>query len=379
MSQPSTNYEESIHYNGEVTVRFYPGAHYYAVTDTKLGFKNKRMGGATSLTGMMNKGQGLMLYPMYEMKKFLKNYFRSTTVEEFFNSPISLDNLLKQGTDAHVKKSDRGKSVGTDAHAWVEAYLNEALRVQTKLGLKNATDVAANREAYLKEFVSPEIPTVEELALRLRQSYIELFKATKPKTIDEYRALTKALFNDADVQEAMHTEATMLNLSTTAAKKWFEIHNIFAYGTEDAVYSRKMMICGKYDADLEVQCSDKCNWCYLNGDEEKVINILNTNGNEYTFTGRYITDFKSTNESNDAPKGIYKDYLAQCGTYDVAKTEEHPEINYDGHLILNGSKNQGTFNTHYSFDRARNRRWALLLAELKEIDYEAGKEIKASV
>ena len=162
MSQPSTNYEESIHYNGEVTVRFYPGAHYYAVTDTKLGFKNKRMGGATSLTGMMNKGQGLMLYPMYEMKKFLKNYFRSTTVEEFFNSPISLDNLLKQGTDAHVKKSDRGKSVGTDAHAWVEAYLNEALRVQTKLGLKNATDVAANREAYLKEFVSPEIPTVEE-------------------------------------------------------------------------------------------------------------------------------------------------------------------------------------------------------------------------
>lgn len=206
-----------------------------------------------------------------------------------------------------------------------------------------------------------------------------MFKATKPKTIDEYRALTKALFNDADVQEAMHTEATMLNLSTTAAKKWFEIHNIFAYGTEDAVYSRKMMICGKYDADLEVQCSDKCNWCYLNGDEEKVINILNTNGNEYTFTGRYITDFKSTNESNDAPKGIYKDYLAQCGTYDVAKTEEHPEINYDGHLILNGSKNQGTFNTHYSFDRARNRRWALLLAELKEIDYEAGKEIKASV
>lgn len=66
MSQPSTNYEESIHYNGEVTVRFYPGAHYYAVTDNQAWFKNKRMGGATSLTGMMNKGQGLMLYPMYD-------------------------------------------------------------------------------------------------------------------------------------------------------------------------------------------------------------------------------------------------------------------------------------------------------------------------
>lgn len=378
MAKPSTNFEESLHYGGSVSVKFYPGAHYYAVTDPELGLKAARMGGATSLTGMMNKGMGLMLYPMYEMRKYLKNFFRSTTIEEFFDSPMSLDDLLKEGTQAHVRKSDRGKSVGTDAHAWVESYLKEGLRVQEKLGLKTVDDIVANREAYKAEFVYPDILTVEELGVKLRQSYIEIFKAAKPKSIDEYRKLSKLLFADAEIQEALHTEATMLNLSTTAAKAWFEIHDVFVYGTEDTVYSRKMQICGKYDADLGVRCTDKCNWCYLNGNEEQVINILNEEGPDHAFVGRYITDFKSTNESGEAPKGIYPEYLAQCGIYDLAKTEEHPEIMYDGHLILNGSKNKGTFNTHYSFERERNRNWGLLLADLKEISYEAGKEIKAS-
>lgn len=378
MAKPSTNFEESTHYGGQAVVRFYPGAHYYSITDPEMGFKGQRAGGATSLTGMMNKGQGLMLYPMYEMRKYLKNFFRSTTIEEFFDSPMSLDDLLKEGTQAHVKKSDRGKSVGTDAHAWVETFLIEGLRVQEKLGLKSVDDIVANREAYKAEFVFPEIFTVEELGVKLRQSYIEIFKAAKPKSIDEYRKLSKLLFADAEIQEALHTEATMLNLSTTAARAWFELHDVFVYGTEDTVYSRKMQICGKYDADLGVRCTDKCNWCYLNGNEEKVINILNEEGADFAFTGRYITDFKSTNESGEAPKGIYPEYLAQCGIYDLAKTEEHPEILYDGHLILNGSKNKGTFNTHYSFERERNRNWGLLLADLKEISYEAGKEIKAS-
>jgi len=390
-SKPSTNFEESTHYGGAASVRFYPGAHYYAVTDEEMGHKNQRMGGATSLTGLMDKGQGLMLYPMYEMKKYLKNYFRSTTIEDMFDSPMSLEDLLKDATQAHVRKSDRGKSVGTDAHSWVEAYLRECLRIQE---LHNITE-PFNAKDY-EDFVVPEIPSVEELGVRLRQSYIDIFKASKPKTIDEYRKLTKALFADSEIQEALHIEATMLNLATTAAKGWFDIHDIFVYGTEDTVYSREMKLCGKYDADLGVKCGSRCNWCYLNGDEEKVINVLNELGEDHTFTGRYITDYKSTNASSSAPKGIYKEYLAQCGIYDLAKTEEFPEIKYDGHLILNGSKNDpkrdangnpislikgkpySPFNTHFSFERERNRRWGLMLAEMKEIMYEAGKEVEKS-
>ena len=395
-SKPSTNFEESTHYGGAASVRFYPGAHYYAITDPEMNFKNKRAGGATSLTGVMDKGMGLMLYPMYEMKKYLKNYFRSTTIEEMFDSPMSLDDLLKEGTQAHVKKSDRGKSVGTDAHAWVESYLREALRVQEQLGINNMDELVAQRAAYDAEFKVPEIPSVEELGVRLRQSYIEIFKATKPKDIEAYRKLTKSLFADAEIQEGLHIEATMLNLATTAAKGWFDIHDVFVHGTEDTVYSRKMQICGKYDADLSVRCGNRCNWCYLNGDEEKIVNVLNELGEDHTFTGRYITDYKSTNASSSAPKGIYKEYLAQCGIYDLAKTEEFPDIEYAGHLILNGSKNDpkrdangdpiplikgkpySPFNTHFSFERERNRKWGLMLAELKEIMYEAGKEVEKS-
>lgn len=355
---PAT-YEESTHYGGVVSVKFYPKAHYYAVTDPELGLVNQRMGGATSLTGTMAKGMGLMLYPMYEMRKFLKQYFRSTTIEEMFDSPMSLDDLLKEGTQAHVRKSDRGKSVGTDAHSWVEAYLRNMIEFQG-MTEKQRTE---------SPFEAPEIPEVEEIASMLRKSYLAIYNAAKPTTIEEYKTLPKLLFQDAEIQEALWTEATMLHKSTTAAKAWFERHTIFVHGTEDTVYSRKLQICGKYDADLSVTCTEKCGWCYLNGDANKL---------PEDFTGRYIVDFKSSNASNDNPKGVYSEYLAQCGVYDVAKSEEFPELKYDGHLILNGSKNNGSFNTHYSFERERNCAWAVLLSGLKEYMWQAAKEVKES-
>lgn len=388
-------FEESTHYNGEAIARFYPGAHYYKVDDNnyidpltneKRVLKGQRMGGGTSLTGVMSKGQGLMLYPMYEMKKFLKQWARTNTLEDILNSPMNFEDVLKEGTLAHTRKSDRGKNVGTDAHAWVESTLREMLRVQQ----------ADKDELATKPFVYPEIPEVEEIAVILRRSYIEVFKALKPANVDDYMKLPKLLFADAEIQQALWTEASMLHRSTTAAKAWFEIHDIFVHGTEDTVYSRKLQVCGKYDADISVTCSERCNWCYLNGDEQKVIDVLNEYGKDHKFTGRYIADFKSTNASTSAPKGIYPEYLAQCGVYDVAKTEEFPDIVYDGHLILNGSKNKITnddgtpmlnpktkeplrpFNTHFSFERERNCAWAVTLSDVKEFIYDSTKEVEGS-
>lgn len=360
MANKEVKYEESIHYGGEAKVKFYPAAHYYAVTDPVMGFKNQRMGGATSLTGTMAKGMGLMLYPMTEMKKYLKQYFRSTTIEEMFDSPMSLDDLLKEAGQAHVRKSDRGKSVGTDAHSWVEDCLRSMIEFQSM----------TDKQKIDSPFEYPQIPEVEEIATILRKSYLAIYNAAKPATIEEYKTLPKLLFQDAEIQEALWTEATMLHKSVTAAKAWFDRHpGIVVHGTEDTVYSRKFMVCGKYDADLSITCTELCGWCYLNGDANKI---------PKDFTGRYITDFKSSNASNDNPKGVYSEYLAQCGVYDVAKTEEYPELVYDGHLILNGSKKDGTFNTHYSFERDRNCAWAMLLAGLKEYMYQAAKEVKAS-
>ena len=396
MAKEPAKYEESSHYGGTAIAKFYPGAHYYSVTDEGYvdpltgkprPLKNQRMGGGTSLTGVMAKGQGLMLYPMYEMKKYLKQFFRENSLESLLDTGFSLEDILKQGTLAHTKKSDRGKSVGTDAHAWVEQYLRELMRYQ---------DLTEEQRAEANPFTVPEIPEVEEIAVRLRKSYIDIFKAVKPKNVEEYMTLPKLLFQDAEIQHALWIEASMLHRSTVAAKAWFELHDVYVHGTEDTVYSRKLLVCGKYDADISVTCSKKCNWCYLNGDEEKVMDIINQEGEGYTFTGRYIADFKSTNASNDAPKGIYPEYLAQCGVYDIAKTEEFPDIVYDGHLILNGSKNEpkydangqpisnipgkpySPFNTHFSFERDRNRAWAMTLADVKEFMYDAGKEVKES-
>lgn len=406
MAKAPATYEESIHYNGEATVRFYPNAHYYSVTDTgyidpmtgkPAPFKDRRMGGATSLTGVMAKGQGLMLYPMYEMKKYLKQFFRANSLESLLDTGFNLEDILKEGTLAHTRKSDRGKSVGTDAHSWHELYLKEALRVQQLMAFTSIEELKDPKilAEYKEHFTVPEIPTVEEIAIILRRSYIEVFKALKPKDVEEYMQLPKLLFADAEIQQALWTEASMLNRAITGMKQWFDIHKIFVHGTEDTVYSRELLICGKYDGDLEAECTEACNWCYLNGDEEKIINVLNEQGENHTFIGRYIEDYKSTNVSSSAAKGIYPEYLGQCGAYDVAKTEEFPDIVYHGHLILNGSKNETSdkdgnplldkkgrplrpFNTHFSFNRERNRDWAICMSDMKEFMYEAEKEVQAS-
>lgn len=349
--------EETKHYGGEATVKFYVNAHYYAIDDPKHPdgpLVGARMGGGTSLTGTMAKGQGLMMYPMYEAIKHLRAYFKQTTVEEFVNEDFTIQDLFDQATKAHVKKSDRGKSVGTDAHAWVEDYLKR-LHASQNGG---------------PEFVAPEIKAVEDIALILRRRYIEIANDLKPQSLDDYRRLPKLILQDIDIQESLWIEATMLHQSIEAAKQWLDLHDIKVHGVEGTVYSRKMRVCGKFDSDISVTCTEKCGWCYRNGNPDLP---------EKDYTGRYMTDFKSTNASTEAPKGIYKEYLAQCGVYVEALLEEFPDRHYDGSLILNGSKQNGTFSTHFSFNLERDREWARTLVKLRDFLYESGQEIKASL
>lgn len=349
--------EETLHYGGEAKVKFYVNAHYYAIDDPKHPdgpLVGARMGGGTSLTGTMAKGQGLMMYPMYEATKLLRAYFRQTTVEELVDGEVTINDLLEKATKAHVKKSDRGKNVGTDAHAWVEEYLKRLM---------------VSQDGKTK-FEAPEIASVEDIATILRRRYLEIANDLKPSKVDDYRLLPKLLLQDIDIQEAMWTEAVMLQKSTQAAKEWMDLHKIHVHGVEGTVYSRKMRVCGKFDSDISVTCTKKCGWCYRNG---------NPNLPEKDYTGRYMTDFKSTNASTEAPKGIYKEYLAQCGVYVEALLEEFPDRHYDGALILNGSKNNGTFATHFSFNLERDREWARTLVKLRDFLHESGQEIKASL
>lgn len=377
-----SNYEETKHYvnspEGPAIVRFYPGMHGYFVTDPgyvnpetgKIEPKvNAQTGGGTSVTGTLAKGQGLMLWPMWEMNKSLKQALESTTVKDLIDNPdITVEQLLRTAREAHTKKSDRGKSVGTDAHAWVEAYSNELQQAQ-QLG---------------KEFVCPDVPEVEAIKEILKEKYFQIANTVKPQTVDDWKTLPKLLTKEIEVQEALWVEATMVRQSILAAKQWLEQHEIKVHGAEDTVYSRKLFLCGKYDADWEVTCGEKCGWCYLNGNKEALADMIPTD----EFTGRYIVDFKSTNSSSEQPKGIYPEYMAQCAVYEIAIIEEHPDRKYDGYLILNGAKTPyvdkktgieyPVFNTHFSFATEQHRRWATLLAENRELIHKANKEMKES-
>lgn len=355
------NWDITKHYNDEATVTFKPGAHGYWVDDPKHPDgpkKNARTGGGTSLTGTLAKGQGLMLWPMYEAKKYLKNFFETTTIRELIDTEdFTVESILKASTQAHTNKSDRGKSVGTDAHSWVEAYSN---------ALQHGTEL-------------PKVPDVQDIAKVLRTGYIRVINDLKPKELDDFKRLPKLLFKEIEIQEAIWTEATMVRQSILGAKAWLEMHKIKVHGAEDTVYSRKLFVCGKYDADWEVTCTQKCGWCYKNG---------NLAGEVTDFTGRYVVDFKSSNASTEQPKGIYPEYLAQCAVYELALIEEFPDRKYDGYLILNGSKVPAKdkktgeelpqFNSHFSFRGEDWRRWAELLAENKELIYQANQEMKES-
>lgn len=361
-------FELTKHYvddpTGPAEVKFYPGMHGYFVTDPALGLKNKRMGGGTSITGLMNKGDALMKWPMNEMSKYLNAYFESTTLKDIVDDPdTTIEAILRAGKAAHTNKSDKGKSVGTDAHAWVEAYSNELQSSQ-----ENKT-----------KFKAPAVPEVEDIAAILKKGYIRVINDLKPKELDDFKRLPKLIFKEIEIQERLWAEAVMVRQSILGAKEWLEQHDIIVHGAEGTVYSRKYAVCGKYDADWVVTCTKKCDWCYRNGDSKLEAK---------DFTGRYVVDFKSTNASTYAPKGIYPEYLAQCAVYEIGLIEEFPDRSYDGYLILNGSKVPAVdkktgeefplFNTHFSFNNKAHRAWAENLAVLKEQIFLANNEMKGS-
>lgn len=359
--------EVHSHYDGEAQVTFYPGNHSYFVDDEgfefrgkRYSYKRQRAGGATSVTGVMDKGKGLMMWPMWEMNKYIKHLMETTSVKDLIDSDLTLNDLLKNGRDAHRKKSDLGKSVGSDAHDYVERYFR-ALQESQENGTK---------------FTPPKVPSAYDLNKTLRASYIRIINDLKPKTAEDYKQLPKLIETDIEMQEAIWVESDMIRKSILAFREWVDLHDIRVIGAEQNTYSRTAASkylqkpvpqCGYYDAILEITCSAKCGHCYTNGVGEPV---------EDTFTGIYITDFKTTNTSSEFKLGIYPEYLPQCGVYDLGTTEEFPDLDVSGHLILNGSKKDGSFATYFSFDRERNMDWACHLVAVKESLYTARKDIK---
>lgn len=110
-----------------------------------------------------------------------------------------------------------------------------------------------------------------------------------------------------------------------AFKEWLGEHDVKVLHVENIIYSREYDYAGRLDAILEID-------------------------------GRaYIIDFKTSNPAREFPDGIYPENFAQLGGYDIAVTEEYPDLNIYGHAIFNLSKKSGRLTIKFSDEREINR------------------------
>lgn len=344
----AATYEETTHYDGKATVRFYPGNHVYKVYDEEYGRKWSPAPGASGPINTMDKGKGLMMWPMWEMSKYLKFFFETTTVEDLIDKEENtIDAILEAGREQHGKKADKGKSVGTEAHAWAEEYLRQLYKQQN------------GEEAEL-----PEIPTVEKIEKRLMDGVKNTIKNTTFKQVSDFDQLPKLITKEMEMQKAIHEEAEMQLTAIKNFMKFIDQHEIEVVAVEETVYSREWNQCGKFDSVLKVTCSAKCNYCYSQGITRR------------KYTGTYLTDLKTTNQSADNSSGIYASHIVQCGIYDLGYTEEHGD-KIDGYLILNASKQkEGKVSPMFIFDRTKYAEWAMLLIKLRDYIKIGEKEVR---
>lgn len=81
--------------------------------------------GVTTILGCLAK-EGLMLWPMYEALNYIKDNSHtklSTKDGKSLGYAVELK-TLEEAEKAHTKKSDTGKSVGTEVHTAIEVLLN---------------------------------------------------------------------------------------------------------------------------------------------------------------------------------------------------------------------------------------------------------------
>lgn len=339
----TAKFTETKLYGGEVTLRFYPGNHTYMAWDEKNGLKGKRVSGVTGYTGVLNKGEGLMMYPMWEALKLLDRMLASTSVKDLIDGDLTVARIIEECRSAHVKKSSRGKGVGTKAHDWVENWL---------IALKDEHD--GKKPNY------PKKPTVKELSVSLKESYISTINRVKPKEIDDFRRLLKVLEEDFTMQDLIYQEAAMNLQAIENFLTWTKQVKIKkVIGAEEYVYSRKHKYGGKFDAVLDVEGVDSA---------------------KQKYSGVHMVDFKTSNTSSQFEWGIFPEYLGQTGLYDEAYCEEKREgwDKVKGELIVNIPKTTKEPFSFVSTDRKRNRAWGLSLIPAKEGLVSATKELKGA-
>lgn len=160
------------------------------------------------------------------------------------------------------------------------------------------------------------------------ESYLRAIKNNKPipelfekVNLDQFGEKPDQL-NDDYIRA---TDRNNMHDAIKAFMNWMDSHDVEVIDVERIVYSREYDYCGQFDAILRI--------------EGKI----------------YLIDFKTSNPSREFAEGIYPENFAQTGGYDVAITEEYPNLQIEGHAIFNLSKKTGKLAINYSLDRQENR------------------------
>lgn len=348
MPRPPAEFELLKLYGGKVQVRFYPKSHTYKVNDPEYGHNWEIAPSVTGLTDSMEKGAGLMVYAMSEAMKYMDRVFQNKPLRAMVDDPkFDFKQLFKDARKAHLDKSSLGKRVGNASHEYVQSLVSS---------YKLAQDTGATWKV-------PLVPRALDIKEELRQSWLNIIDVFDFKTmtnVDKYREI---IARDAEVRGQLWNEALMVQRACQSSREFFlaagNAQALKVWGVERVVYSRKLFFIGRFDMLIEF--------------------VRNFTWQGYTIpAGVYMTDFKTSNPAVDYPMGIFPNFLAQVGLYDVAYCEEFPSAldRITGHLILGSSKAGDGFHPYVSKFRERNREWGMALRPVVEYMHQADKELK---
>lgn len=348
MPKPAAEFNLHRLYKGAVEIREYPKSHTYKINDPANKRSWEVSPSATGLTGSMDKGAGLMMFAMSEAMKYIDRTFQNKSLKVAIeDESFTLKQLFKDARLAHRAKSDLGKRVGTAAHSYVEELLK---------ALKKSQDTRS-------QFIVPQVPRATELKNDLDGSLQNILSVYKLEKIEHAEKLAETIRKDVLNRGLIWQESLMIQHACEAARQFFVLAAkkgvIKVWAVEKIVHSRALFYSGRFDCVLEF------------------VKPFQWRG--YTIpAGMYVSDFKTSNPGVDYPMGIYPNFLAQVGLYDVALCEEFPEMEakITGHMLLGSSKTGLGFHPYVSLKRERNNNWARALVPVMEYMHQGEKELR---
>lgn len=113
-------------YKGKVQIKFFPASHIYMVD-------NKRVSGATTFIGILDKSRALVPWATGLYTDFLTPSVGSILTEA----------MLIEGEFKHEERKEEAAGIGSEIHQWVEEY------IKNKLGVGPAPDMPSTKQVQI--------------------------------------------------------------------------------------------------------------------------------------------------------------------------------------------------------------------------------------